>query len=231
MMYLLRLISRIGLGAVMLVIVMVVTGGLQAQEVDQEAESVTEEKAYSDVITEDAVTSEGLFDTHMIGDALFYEIPMSLLDREMLLLTRIAKTPDGAGYGGSKTNTSTVRWEKRDDRILLRLVSYDNFADDSTAISTAVQNSNFEPVIMAFLGVIFVYAGLAALQPWLEGEFGFASSHPCARSSTAHVHRSGDHSRVCCRTCTCAESLQDCPPRWFIGPRLISGPGQLAVLG
>tara|TARA_B110000116_G_scaffold16101_1_gene13049 strand:+ start:1374 stop:3788 length:2415 start_codon:yes stop_codon:yes gene_type:complete len=151
MMYLLRLISRIGLGAVMLVIVMVVTpGSLQAQEGDQEEESVTEEKAYSDVITEDALTSEGLFDTHMIGDDLFYEIPMGLLDREMLLLTRIAKTPDGAGYGGSKTNTSTVRWEKRDDRILLRLVSYNNFAADSTAISTAVQNSNFEPVIMAF---------------------------------------------------------------------------------
>ena len=150
-MYLLRLISRIGLGAVMLVIVMVVTpGSLQAQEGDQEEESVTEEKAYSDVITEDALTSEGLFDTHMIGDDLFYEIPMELLDREMLLLTRIAKTPDGAGYGGSKTNTSTVRWEKRDDRILLRLVGYDNFAADSTAIYTAVQNSNFEPIIMAF---------------------------------------------------------------------------------
>ena len=113
MMYLLRLKSRIGLGAVMLAIVMVVTpGSLQAQGGDQEEESVTEEKAYSDVITEDALTSEGLFDTHMIGDDLFYEIPMGLLDREMLLLTRIAKTPDGAGYGGSKTNTSTVRWEK-----------------------------------------------------------------------------------------------------------------------
>jgi hypothetical protein len=135
----------------MLVAVMFLSlGSLQAQETDQEEPSAGEEKSYSDVITEDAVTSEGLFDTHMIGDDLFYEIPMEFLDREMLLLTRIAKTPDGAGYGGSKTNTSTVRWEKRDDRILLRLVGYDNFAADSTAIYTAVQNSNFEPIIMAF---------------------------------------------------------------------------------
>ena len=151
-MHLLRLDSRrFGLGALMLVAVMFLSlGSLQAQETDQEEPSAGEEKSYSDVITEDAVTSEGLFDTHMIGDDLFYEIPMEFLDREMLLLTRIAKTPDGAGYGGSKTNTSTVRWEKRDDRILLRLVGYDNFAADSTAIYTAVQNSNFEPIIMAF---------------------------------------------------------------------------------
>ena len=151
-MHLLRLDGRrFGLGALMLVAVMFLSlGSLQAQETDQEEPSAGEEKSYSDVITEDAVTSEGLFDTHMIGDDLFYEIPMEFLDREMLLLTRIAKTPDGAGYGGSKTNTSTVRWEKRDDRILLRLVGYDNFAADSTAIYTAVQNSNFEPIIMAF---------------------------------------------------------------------------------
>ena len=151
-MHLLRLDSRrFGLGALMLVAVMFLSlGSLQAQETDQEEPSAGEEKSYSDVITEDAVTSEGLFDTHMIGDDLFYDIPMEFLDREMLLLTRIAKTPDGAGYGGSKTNTSTVRWEKRDDRILLRLVGYDNFAADSTAIYTAVQNSNFEPIIMAF---------------------------------------------------------------------------------
>ena len=151
-MHLLRLDSRrFGLGALMLVAVMFLSlGSLQAQETDQEEPSAEEEKSYSDVITEDAVTSEGLFDTHMIGDDLFYEIPMEFLDREMLLLTRIAKTPDGAGYGGSKTNTSTVRWEKRDDRILLRLLGYDNFAADSTAIYTAVQNSNFEPIIMAF---------------------------------------------------------------------------------
>lgn len=109
-----------------------------------------EDKSYSDVITDEAVTDEGLFDVHMIGEDLFYEIPMNLLDTEMLLLTRIAKTPDGAGYGGSKANTSVVRWQKQGDRILLRLVSYDNTADPSTEISAAVANSNFEPIIAAF---------------------------------------------------------------------------------
>ena len=122
----------------------------QEQEEDEEAEDEEEAKSYADVITEDAVTSEGLFDAHMIDDKLFYEIPLELLDREMLLLTRVARTPDGAGYGGSKANTSTVRWERNGDRVLLRLVGYENFAGDSTAVAAAVRNSNFEPIVGAF---------------------------------------------------------------------------------
>jgi hypothetical protein len=122
----------------------------EEQESEDEQDEQEEQKSYSDVITDEAITSEGLFDTHMIEEDLFYEIPLDMLDREMLLLTRIARTPDGAGYGGSKANTSTVRWQKNGDRILLRLVSYQNFADDTTAISAAVQNSNFEPILVAF---------------------------------------------------------------------------------
>ena len=114
---------------------------------EEEQDTIT---VYSDVITEDAITSEGLFDTHMIDGDLFYEIPLDMLGREMLLLTRIARTPDGVGYGGSKANTSTVRWERDGDRVRLRLVSYENFADDTTAIAGAVRNSNFEPIVMAF---------------------------------------------------------------------------------
>ncbi len=128
---------------------------LQEQEEEQDTTEATEEESdtttkYTDVITEDAITTEGLFKTHMIEEKLFYEIPLDMLDREMLLLTRIARTPTGVGYGGSKVNTSTVRWQKNQERIFLRLVSYSNVADDTTAIAGAVRNSNFEPILQAF---------------------------------------------------------------------------------
>ena len=120
----------------------------EAEEKEEEEPDTTTK--YTDVITEDAITTEGLFKTHMIEEKLFYEIPLDMLDREMLLLTRIARTPTGAGYGGSKLNTSTVRWQKNAERIFLRLVSYTNVADDTTAIAGAVQNSNFEPILQSF---------------------------------------------------------------------------------
>lgn len=122
-------------------------GADEDQDQDEDQEKT---KSYGDVITEDAITSEGLFDAHMIDDKLYYEIPLETLDREMLLLTRVARTPAGAGYGGSKANTSTVRWERNGDRVLLRLVGYENFAGDSTAVAQAVRNSNFEPIVGAF---------------------------------------------------------------------------------
>ncbi len=107
-------------------------------------------KAYSEVITDEAESDEGLFDVHKIDSDYFYEIPDSLLSREMLLVSRIAETQNEIGYGGEKLNTQVVRWQKKDDDILLRHVSYENVAKDSLPVYEAVQNSNFEPIIASF---------------------------------------------------------------------------------
>ena len=112
---------------------------LTQQEEEQE-ENPGDDKSYSDVVTSEAVTSTGLFTTHMIGDDLYYEIPLNELGREMLLLTRIAKSADGSGYGGSKVNTSVVRWDRRNKRVFLRLVSHQNYADDGEPISTRLKS-------------------------------------------------------------------------------------------
>ena len=105
---------------------------------------------YSKVITKDAKTDKGLFSVHKVDDKHFYEIPDSLFNREMLMVTRIAKTATGIGFGGGKINTQVLRWEKKDKKVLLRVVSYGNFAADSLPIHEAVVNSNFEPVLFAF---------------------------------------------------------------------------------
>ncbi|MDR9415427.1 MAG: zinc-dependent metalloprotease [Gracilimonas sp.] len=107
-------------------------------------------KSYSDVITSDADTDEGLFDVHQVDDKYYYEIPDSLLGREMLLVTRVAKTIDNLGYGGEKLNTQIVRWQKKHDKILLRHVSFENVAEEGKPIFEAVKNSNFEPIIASF---------------------------------------------------------------------------------
>ena len=107
-------------------------------------------RPYEEVITEDAVTDEGLFDVHWVGDDLFFEIPFGMLDREMLLVSRVAQTATGAGYGGQKTNTQGVRWQRQRNQVLLRIVSYVNVASDSLPIRGAVEQSNFETIIQSF---------------------------------------------------------------------------------
>ncbi len=105
---------------------------------------------YSKVITKDAKTDEGLFHVHMLDDKYFYEIPDSLFEREMLMVTRIAKTASGIGFGGGKQNTQVLRWQKRDKKVLLRVVSHEVVAADSLPVHEAVVNSNFEPVLATF---------------------------------------------------------------------------------
>ena len=107
-------------------------------------------KPYREVITEAAISDSGLFIVHWVDEKLYFEIPYDMLDREMLLVSRIARTATSIGFGGQKTNTQTVRWQRHNNDVLLRIVSYVNVADDSLAISAAVENANFEPIIKSF---------------------------------------------------------------------------------
>ncbi|MDB9853410.1 zinc-dependent metalloprotease, partial [Flavobacteriaceae bacterium] len=108
------------------------------------------EKTYKEIITKEAITDKGLFDIHKVKDKYYYEINDSLLGREMLMVTRIAKTASGLGFGGGKQNTQVLRWQKKDSKILLRVVSHNIVASDSLPVSEAVLNSNFEPILYSF---------------------------------------------------------------------------------
>ena len=107
-------------------------------------------KPYEQVITKKAKTDEGLFKVHYLDKKYMFEIPDSLLNREMLMVTRIAKTASGIGFGGGKQNTKVLRWQKKGDRVLLRVVSHNVVAADSLPVHEAVVNSNFEPILFAF---------------------------------------------------------------------------------
>jgi len=109
-----------------------------------------EPQPYSKVITKDAKTDKGLFDVHKVKEDYFYEIPDSLMGREMLMVSRIAKTAAGIGFGGGKINTQVMRWEKKGNKVYLRIVSHDVVANDSLPVKEAVVNSNFEPVLYSF---------------------------------------------------------------------------------
>jgi len=107
-------------------------------------------KPYNKVIPKEAKSDKGLFTVHKVDDNYFYEIPDSLLNREMLTVTRIAKTANGIGFGGGKQDTQVHKWEKKNNQLLLRVVSHEVFAADSLPVHEAVVNSNFEPILQSF---------------------------------------------------------------------------------
>lgn len=146
-----------------LLIVVVLLGGFQTAEAQlfkkkkKETEQKKDDKSkpgdikpYDKVITKEAKTDEGLFSVHIVDDKHYYEIPDSLFNREMLMVSRISKTATGIGFGGGKINTQVLRWEKKDKKVLVRVASYENVAADSLPVHEAVVNSNFEPVLFSF---------------------------------------------------------------------------------
>ncbi len=146
--------------------VLIFSGPARALSSNHQETNVTQEKAppvdkakspekpqikpYEDVITEDAISDTGLFTVHFVEDKLYYEIPNDLLEREMLLVSRIARTATQVGYGGEKANTQVVRWQRHEKKILLRVVSYENVADENLPIYAAVKNANLEPIVQNF---------------------------------------------------------------------------------
>lgn len=108
-------------------------------------------RPYNRVVTPNAVTRSGLFKTHRIGSRLLFEIPRGALDKDFLLVTRAARVPVNAGYGGQQIGPRrVVKWERRDNRILLRNVSFEIVADSTTAIARAVRASNYDAIIASF---------------------------------------------------------------------------------
>jgi hypothetical protein len=107
-------------------------------------------KPYGKIITKKAKSDEGLFTVHKVDQDYFFEIPDSLFNREMLMVTRIAQTAQGIGFGGGKQNEQVLRWQRKGDKVNLRVVSYDIAAADSLPIYEAVVNSNFEPILYSF---------------------------------------------------------------------------------
>ncbi len=91
-----------------------------------------------------------MFTVHRIGARLLFEIPRNQLDRDQLLVTEIAKTVLGSGYGGQAVSNRVYRWERHEHRVFLRSVSYEAMADPETPEYRAVQDANVNPIIAAF---------------------------------------------------------------------------------
>ena len=110
------------------------------------------EKTFQDIITDKAQSMEGMINVHKVEDKYYFEIPEDIFGRDIMTVTRIAKTPTGAGYGGQEANEQVIRFEKGPKKnVFIRVINYFNVSADTTQpITLAVKNSNVDPIAAAF---------------------------------------------------------------------------------
>jgi ribosomal protein S18 acetylase RimI-like enzyme len=124
-------------------------------------------KPYNTVITDKALTRNGLFKVHKVDDKYYFEIPDSILNREILVVARVAKAGatvrSADGYAGDQIGSTVIKFEKGPaNRIFLRKISYATYSPDSTsAMYQAVNRSNIQAIAGAF--------NIAAYSPDKEG--------------------------------------------------------------
>jgi len=113
-------------------------------------------KPYDQVITKKAITRKGMITTHRLEDKFFFEIADTTLGRDILVVSRIAKS--GAevraaqGYAGDQIGSAVIRFEKGpNNRIFMRKISYKTYGPDSTAsMYRSLMNSNIQGIAAAF---------------------------------------------------------------------------------
>jgi hypothetical protein len=112
---------------------------------------------YYNLLRNKAITRKGLFTVHKVDDNYYFEIPDSLLGRDLLIVSRIAQgaagvRPGYTGYAGDQIGSRIIRFEKGPGhKIFLRRITYEEQAGDTTnAMYNAVVRSNLQPLVAAF---------------------------------------------------------------------------------
>jgi hypothetical protein len=125
----------------------------------------TEPKPYDKVITPEFATQSGLVKVHTLKSKILFEIPKAELDKDLLLVVQIKKSPSETSYPGQSVQDMIVRWEVRENKVLLRSVSYSNIADPNEPIHRAVEAMNNGTIVMAFPVEAFAADGSPVIDP------------------------------------------------------------------
>ena len=112
---------------------------------------------YYNLLRNKSVTRKGLFSVHKVQDNYYFEIPDSVLGRDLLIVGRIAQgaagvRPGYTGYAGDQIGSTIIRFEKGPGhKLFLRRITYADHAGDSTNdMFNAVVRSNLQPLVASF---------------------------------------------------------------------------------
>ncbi|GAA3781708.1 zinc-dependent metalloprotease [Flavobacterium ginsengiterrae] len=128
-----------------------------AQTPEKKADSTSTQpkgmQPYNKVITDKAKNKTGLFTVSQVDTKYYFQIPDSLFNRYMLVVTRYLSTPEGIGiFGGEKANEQTIYFEKgANNTIYLRSLQYrQDVRSSDSMLAKALANSNENPIVAAF---------------------------------------------------------------------------------
>jgi hypothetical protein len=144
----------------LILLTMLVAGqqhGFAQTPVEKKADSTSTQpkglQPYDKIIKENAKSKAGLFMISQVDTKFYFQIPDSLFNRYMIVVTRYLATPEGMGrFGGEKANEQTIYFEKgANNTVFLRSLQYKQDVRNADAmLAKALAGSNENPIVAAF---------------------------------------------------------------------------------
>lgn len=104
-----------------------------------------------DSLRQNKTQLDGLVTTYLSEDGdLFFELSDQDLNKDLLMITRLAATPEDASLHGNKTMTILMQFRKKRDRIELVFTPNESIANPDAPILKSVQKNNTAPILRSF---------------------------------------------------------------------------------
>ena len=106
-----------------------------------------------DSLIVDMIIDQGIVNTYLSDDKLFFELNDSILKTDFLIVTRFSKLPSGYSpyvNAGSKTSEQVIHFLKKGKSILITQQLYVNNAEVDDPIRLSVEQNNNPPILASF---------------------------------------------------------------------------------
>jgi hypothetical protein len=114
-------------------------------------------KKYSEVITKEMRTDKGFITVHSKEDDYYFEVPFSVMGKDILIVNRVAEASVDMRNGiwglvGDDIGQGVYRFEKgRGNKLYLRRISFSEYSADSTKpMYASVQKNNLQAIAAVF---------------------------------------------------------------------------------
>lgn len=121
-----------------------------------------EPKSFKEFIKDAEKGQKGLFSIYNQDEKYYFEIPDSIMGRDIIVVNRISRSgvdlrSGFSGYAGDQINENVIRYEKGpNNKVFMKRISFSERSKDSTqAMYTTVMKSNIQPIAAAFDVVAF----------------------------------------------------------------------------
>jgi len=104
-------------------------------------------KPYEDIVTDKAITSTGVFTTHLVDNKVYFEIPAAEFGREFVWQVKTSGTQPGKGVISADIGRQYVIFERHGDNILLRSRNYSVVSEDGSRESLVVKKASIDGII------------------------------------------------------------------------------------